>query len=974
MLYTRRMIGQVVGNYQIAGAIGEGGMGAVYLGQHTMLGRRAAIKILLPEYSRDQDMVRRFFNEARAANAIRHPGIVEIHDFGFHSDGRAFIVMEFLEGESLQKRIDRSAGPGGQPGWLAPASAVTIARQIAGALGAAHRAGIVHRDLKPDNVYLVHDPEVPGGERIKLLDFGIAKLGDRSQVSPHERTRTGVIMGTPTYMAPEQCRGSGDVDHRADLYALGCILYRMLCGRTPFAGMAEGETLAAHIHVPVQRPGALVSGLPADLEALVLRLLEKNPAQRHQSTGELIAHLDHLSVTGETTPPRRGASESGHGMSTLSYAATPQATAPGSVTLPGRRRALILGAVVAFAAVGAGAAALVMTGPGPTGVDAGALVAIDAATLDSHADDTDAGAVIAWVPASEARCQPALAHAAAVMAGADLDRASAPYRYLVRYLDTPDEARRLDADCAESYDAEAVACLAAVRAPADVVRCGNSLAERQCRHGDQVGCVSLGARLYADGQYAPAAGHAVATCDSGVSAGCTLLATMHFYGRGATLDLAAARRLLERAYALGDPDAGSALADMLHRGLGGRPDPARARSLYQQVCEQQPVHGACVGLGELEERGVGGRSARRAAIERYRAACDRDSARGCALLAGHVSESEAGALYARARARYELAAAHAPRSAFHLAELIRDGKGGARDPAGAAGMLERACADNEPLACEAAGDLYVSGKISLDLTRSSRAYERACAAGIERACLGVACQKLLAERDQSAARGRFPGRAAARRPGRGGLPAGRGGSRRRPDGRVGRGGGGPGGRARRRGGHRAGRPDASVALARGPQRSRGAARRGAQARRHAPRRRPGGVLRRGDRARVRGAPRGDHAALRARGRRQRARQRGRSPRGRRGRRRPGAGARRGTGRIDQRGARHRHPEAPLAGTRPDAGRGGSHAGGEGRARPRWHPQPRRPAALIGRPSRPAGAGLWLSAPRRGSAPPRPRRG
>jgi serine/threonine protein kinase/TPR repeat protein len=756
LLYNRRMIGQVVGSYQIASVIGEGGMGVVYLGQHAMLNRRAAIKVLLPEYSRDQDMVRRFFNEARAANAIRHPGIVEIHDFGFAADGRAFIIMELLEGESLQQRIGHGhGGRQGHRGWLPPASAVLIARQIAGALGAAHRVGIVHRDLKPDNVYLIRDPEVPGGERIKLLDFGIAKLGDRSQVSPQERTRTGIIMGTPTYMAPEQCRGAGEVDHRADLYALGCILYRMLCGRAPFPGLGDGETLAAHIHLPVERPRSLVSGLPADLEALVLRLLEKNPALRHQSTDELIADLDRLSVAGLASQPPRDAGESGHVISTLTHAATPRSRASASnMSRPGSRRALVLAIVATFATVGAGVAVLVVTDRGPGGhvrADAGvAALASDAATVAQN-PRADAGIAAAWAAVTEAQCEPALAHTAGVMAGGEIDSASAPYRYYARYLDTPDEARRLVTDCAESYDAEALTCLAAVRAHADVVRCANALAERQCRHGDQVGCVSVAARLYTDGQYEQAARHAQDACQSGVSAGCTLVGTMHFYGRGATLDLAAARRLFERGHALGDPDAGSALADMLYRGIGGRPDHAGARSLYRQVCDDQPVHGACVGLGELEELGIGGRASPRAAIERYRAACDRDSARGCALLAVHVSSDEAEALYTRARALYELGAAHSPRSAFHLAELMRDGKGGSRDPAGASGLLARACAEHEPLACEASGDLYASGKISIDLGRSRQAYEQACTAGIERACLGVECHKLLAQSDQEGA-------------------------------------------------------------------------------------------------------------------------------------------------------------------------------------------------------------------------------
>src|SRR5207248_990205 len=156
---------------------------------------------------------------------VRHPGIVEIYDFGFLADGCAYIVMEFLDGQGLAGRI---AARGRMPAL----EALSIARQIAGALSAAHGKSIVHRDLKPDNVFLVRDPEMPSGERIKLLDFGIAKLAGDTGINA-QKTRTGAVMGTPTYMAPEQCRGVG-VDHCADLYALGCILFEMLCGRPPF--------------------------------------------------------------------------------------------------------------------------------------------------------------------------------------------------------------------------------------------------------------------------------------------------------------------------------------------------------------------------------------------------------------------------------------------------------------------------------------------------------------------------------------------------------------------------------------------------------------------------------------------------------------------------------------------------------------------------------------------------------------------
>jgi serine/threonine-protein kinase len=246
-------------------------MGTVFLAEHTLIGRRAAIKVLRPELTAKRDTVHRFFNEARAATAISDPGIVQVFDFGFTADDIAYIVLELLQGEQLKHRLVRL-------GRLLPPDALRVTRQAAGSLAAAHAAHIVHRDLKPENLYMIPDPEAAGGERPKILDFGIAKLGD--EVPDRVRTRTGVIMGTPLYMSPEQCDGASKVDHRADIYSLGCVLFHLLVGRPPFDLPGVGAILSAHLRDAPPLPSSLAPHLPPEIDGLVLRCLTKSPDQR----------------------------------------------------------------------------------------------------------------------------------------------------------------------------------------------------------------------------------------------------------------------------------------------------------------------------------------------------------------------------------------------------------------------------------------------------------------------------------------------------------------------------------------------------------------------------------------------------------------------------------------------------------------------------------------------------------------------
>jgi serine/threonine-protein kinase len=264
--------------------IGNGGMGSVWLAEHAMLGRRAAIKVLHPELSSRPEIVQRFFNEARAATTISDPGIVQIFDFGQHTDGSAYIVMELLTGEPLNRRLALH-------GAMALPDALRIMRQVASTLGAAHAHGIVHRDLKPANVFIVRDPEVAGGERTKVLDFGIAKLlGDRGGL----KTEASMVMGTPVYMSPEQCRGAGLVDQRSDVYALGCLLFTLLVARPPFHAEGAGDIIVMHLREPPPVPSSLRPGIPPEVDRLVLRCLAKDPAQRFAHGGELATALGDL--------------------------------------------------------------------------------------------------------------------------------------------------------------------------------------------------------------------------------------------------------------------------------------------------------------------------------------------------------------------------------------------------------------------------------------------------------------------------------------------------------------------------------------------------------------------------------------------------------------------------------------------------------------------------------------------------------
>ncbi|HWP08316.1 MAG TPA: serine/threonine-protein kinase [Polyangiaceae bacterium] len=280
----------VAGKYRLTELLGRGGMGSVWAGVHTTLGTRVAVKFIDAEHVDSAEARHRFENEARAAAALRSKHVVEVYDHGVMDDGRPFIVMEFLDGEPLDRRLDRL-------GRLAAKDVARIVGMVCRALSKAHAVGIVHRDLKPENVFLVWDDE-DGADVAKVVDFGIAKFTE--SMGPSSATRTGSVLGTPYYMSPEQARGLRSVDYRSDLWSVGVIAFRCITGRLPFEGEAVGDVLVKLCTAPIPVPSELVPELPPGFDAWLLRALGREPETRFQSATELARSL--ATVCGLTTP------------------------------------------------------------------------------------------------------------------------------------------------------------------------------------------------------------------------------------------------------------------------------------------------------------------------------------------------------------------------------------------------------------------------------------------------------------------------------------------------------------------------------------------------------------------------------------------------------------------------------------------------------------------------------------------------
>jgi len=572
-------------------------MGRVYEGVQPQIGARVAIKVLTCETG-DGEAVARFFDEARAVNRIRHESIVDVLDLGCLTDGRPYIVMEFLDGSPLSKFIARGPLPLG--------TAVQLVCEVLDPVGAAHAVSIVHRDLKPDNIF------VTAHGRIEVLDFGIAKLGEGAATM----TRQGSVLGTPAYMAPEQGAG-GPIDHRADLYAMGVVLYEAVTGRRPFLSDSLYELLQMHAQKAPQPPSTLRPGLPPSLEAVILRALAKRPEERFASADEmrnaLSSTLEHIRSADEWRP-----------LTGRATAAMPAMPVPARTTAaPPRRRWTAVAAALGTAAIVAGVILVLRASPAPSPAPS------PPAPTPASPPEEPAPKPGAPPNAPAKACGDAESCRASCEAG-DEDGCVGLGKYLARGLGVPKDARR-----------------------------AHELFAKACEKGHPVGCHEAGLDLL-DGTGVlkdAIAGAALVTksCDLRFAVACFVLGTLQQSGEGVPVDAVASAGSHHKGCELGSP-AGCTYEGWAYlKGNGVAKDSVKAASLFQLGCDGKYGEG-CMMLGYRYFDGDGAVKDPRRAAQLFQTGCDYAYGRACVALGdAYKAGSGVGVDAAQAKLLYQRA-------------------------------------------------------------------------------------------------------------------------------------------------------------------------------------------------------------------------------------------------------------------------------------------------------------------------------
>lgn len=730
-------VDEVLGSYRLVAPIGRGGMGEVWRAEHVQIHSIVAIKLILGDADAPETAAR-FLREAKATARIRHPGIVAVTDYGERSGGGAYMVMELLEGQPLSNRlltaIDRE-------------SAIEIAAQIAEALAAAHGAGVIHRDLKPANVFLVRDAASRAGVRVKLLDFGVAKSTSKV-TDDYGLTVTGALVGTPLYMAPEQCTSRrGPVDHRADLYALGVVLYEMLTGKPPFIGPALGDVIEQHLH---DSPASIRDKVPAWLDELVMLLLAKQredrPAHaaivaralRGQTAPRISALQDARAATDSVVPAL--AATVGDTRRSVEIDATvdsaaikpsaqlpvtlgiPEPQAPITTSSPPKRsKAWFAVGGLAVAAIGVTAFGLTRGGSGeppkPPPLD---LSKLDAAGLAAACDGGNGEACLRVADSMLASKAPDLARVfSRVQAACDAGTTRGCTRVAAMHL------RGIG-----------------VRPDPALAR---TTAERTCEAKDGAGCDLL-AEMSGKGMYSPV-DHARAQelwtkgCDLGEPSACFGRARAAQYGLGTKRDPALATQLYARGAALsdagcakGDAEGCRGVALTLYRGTAGTKDMTRAVMLMDKACELGSGD-ACSDIGQLRLLGSGINKDPPRAEQLLRRGCEIGSPDACTALSIALGAGLFGAQDAKASMEVAKRACenHGDQYCTQVGRNYSLGIGAPRDPEMVRVYFERGCKGGDPEGCSGIADLKIDGKPQ-DPDKAFIALSRACMLGSTVAC------------------------------------------------------------------------------------------------------------------------------------------------------------------------------------------------------------------------------------------------